>query len=114
MENQHETPKSPEEDLAEKKEELKEAVSLMLDWQQSQKIEKSLFPHLDSLTSEELDYLLKYIRCLDNQMQLRGPLSDTAKEALIKSEKELEEFENNIGPNRSQELKNLLTGEDTD
>ena len=77
MEKQPEMPKSPEQILAEKKEKLTKAIDLMLDWQKSEKIKKALLPQLDNLTSEEIDYYSKQVRYLDNQVQLRGPLSST-------------------------------------
>ena len=108
MEKQPEMPKSPEQILAEKKEKLTKAIDLMLDWQKSEKIKKALLPQLDNLTSEEIDYYSKQVRYLDNQVQLRGPLSSTAGEALIEDEAELKEMEKIIGPERAKELKSLI------
>jgi hypothetical protein len=108
MGNQHETPSSPEEVLAEKKEEVINAVDLMLDWQKSEKIKKALLPQLDSLTSEEIDYCLRQVRYLDNQTQLRGPLSSTASEALTEDEAKLSEMEKIIGSERAKALKSLM------
>ena len=110
MEKESEMPKSTEQILAEKKENLIEVVDLMLDWQKSEKIKKMLLPELDNLTIEEIDYCLKQVKHLDNEMQLRGPLSatDTINEALIKDEAELKEMEKIIGQKRSKELKDLV------
>lgn len=108
MEKQPEIPKSPEQILEEKKEKLTKAINLMLDWQKSDEIKKALLPQLDNLTSEEIDYFLKRVRYLDNQVQLRGPLSSTARKALIEDEDRLEEMEKNIGPKRAKELKSLI------
>lgn len=108
MEKQPEIPQSSEQILAEKKEKITKAVSLMLDWQKSEKIEKTLLPQLDNLTSEEMDYCLKQIRFLDNQTQLRGPLSSTASKALIKDKAKLNEMEEIIGSERAKELKSLM------
>jgi len=108
MEKQPEMPKSPEQILAEKKEEIIKVVDLMLDWRKSEKIKKALLPQLDNLTSEEMDYCLKQVRYLDNQVQLRGPLSSTASEALTEDKVELNEMEEIIGSERAKELKSLL------
>lgn len=108
MEKQPETPKSTEQILAEKKEKLITAIDLMLDWQKSEKIKTAILPQLDSLTSEEIDYCLKRVFYLDNQTQLRGPLAATAGEALVEDEAELKALEEKIGPERAQELKNLM------
>lgn len=110
MEKQPEMPKSTEQILAEKKENLTEAIDLMLNWQKSDKIKKNLFPQLDNLTIEEIDYCLKQVKHLDNEMQLRGPLSatDTINEALIEDEADLKEMEKIIGQERVEELKNLV------
>lgn len=108
MEKQPEMPKSPEQILAEKKEKIIKAIDLMLNWQRSEKIKKALLPQLDNLTSEEIDYCLKQVRYLDNQVQLRGPLSSTASEALIEDEAKLNEMEEIIGSERAKELKSLM------
>jgi hypothetical protein len=108
MEKQPEMPKSPEQILAEKKEKLAKAIDLMLDWQKSKKIKEALLPQLDNLTSEEIDYCLKQVRYLDNQVQLRGPLPTTASEALIEDEAKLNEMEEIIGSERAKELKSLM------
>lgn len=113
MEKQPEMPKSPEQILAEKKEKFKNAVESMLNFQRSQKIKKSLLPHLDSFTSEELDYLLEYISYFDNQVQLMGPFSNTAREFLIENERRLKEMRNKMSPDRVQELKKILADENT-
>jgi len=108
MEKQPELPKSPEENLAAKKTKLKKAVNLMLDWQKSSKIESSLFPHLNDLTDDEVEYCLKLIRNLDNKTQLRGPLAESANQALTGDEVILKEMEGKIGLERAEELKNLI------
>lgn len=108
MEKQPEMPRSPEQILAGKKEKLKNAVNLMLDWQRSEKIEKALLSQLDNLTSEEMDYCLEQVQYLDNQVQLRGPLFSAASKALIENEAKLKEMEEIIGLDRAKELKSLI------
>ncbi len=114
MENRSEAPEFPGEDLAEKRKGLEKAVELMLDWQVSDKIKKSLLPHVDSFTGEELDYLLAKVKNLDNQMQLRGPLAETARMAKGEDKERLEKIEENITPDRLQELEKMLEGIETD
>jgi len=108
MEKQSEMLKSPEQILAGKKEKLTKAMDLMLDWQKSDKIKRALLPQLNNLTEEEIDYCLKQVRYLDNQVQLRGPLSSAASEALVEDEANLKEMEEVIGLERAKELKSLL------
>ena len=108
MEKQPEMSKSPEQILAERKEELTKAIDLMLDWQKSEKIKKALLPQLDRLTSEEVDYCLKQVSYLDNQTQLRGPLASTAREVLIEDKAKLAEMEEIIGSERAEELRGLI------
>jgi len=104
MEKQPGIPKSAEEILAEKKEKLLKSVHLMLDWKRSDKIKKALEPQLADLTVREIDYCLKLVRYLDNQIQLRGPLAKQAREALIEDETELKKLGEIIGVKRAKEI----------
>jgi hypothetical protein len=108
MEKQQEITKSTEEILAEKKAKLTKAIGLMLDWQKAEKIKEALLPQLDKLTSEEIDYCLQLVRCLDNKVQLRSPFAAAAKELLATNEAKLKEMEKNIKPELVNELKSIV------
>lgn len=108
MKKYPEIPKAPEQNLADKKEELINAIDFMLDWQKSEKIKETLLPQLNNLTSEEIDYCLKQVRYFDNKVQLRGPLAAEASKALIEDEAELKEMEKIIESERTKELKKLF------
>ena len=108
MAEPREQPQPPEENLAAKKDKLKKAVMLMLNFQRSQAAEKNLMPHLDELTDDEIDYLLEVVRYLDNQKQLEGPFSDTASGQLVENESNLKALEGKIGQARVQELKDFF------
>lgn len=111
MPSEQETPKSPEEILAGKKSQLADKIDLMLDWQKSERIKKSLLPQIDGFSGEELDYLLEKVRNLDNETQFRGPLAAAAGEFKSKSDNILMELGANIDPNRIKELDQLFSGE---
>jgi hypothetical protein len=106
-----ETIKSSEEVLTDKRGNLKDKLRLMLDYRAAQ-IQESILPRLDEFTNLELDYLLKCARYSDNQQQLRGPLARFAKERQPKIEEELKEIENQIGPDRAKEFRDLFYIED--
>jgi hypothetical protein len=110
MEKQPEISKSSEQILTEKREKITKALYLMLDWQRSEKIKEALLPRLNQLTEAEIDYCLKHIQYLDNQVQLRGPLAAAASRLLVENEEELKQMERIIGPKSAEELKKIMGG----
>ena len=108
MEKEPKMSQSPEEILAEKKEQLNKSVELMLDGQRAEGIKEKLSPELDNLTSEELDYCLERIRYSDAQVHLRGPFASKAGEMLLEVETTLKEMEKALGPERARELRGLM------
>jgi len=111
MEEPREQPQSPEENLAAKKDKLKKAVMLMLNFQRGQALEKNLLQQeeeMQKLTVDEIDYLLEFVRYLDNQKQVEGPLDDSASALLVENESNLKALEGKIGTARAQELKDFF------
>lgn len=107
----NETIKSPEGVLAAKKESLKKKLELLLDYR-ARETEKAILQHLNEFTSLELDYLSMCAEYSDNQWQLKGPLARYAKGRQLEIDRELKKIENQIGPTRAKEFRDLFYLED--
>lgn len=107
----NETIKSPEEILAAKKENLKKKLRLMFDFRGAE-IEQSILARLNEFTGPELDYLLDCVEYSDNQHQLKGPLARAAGGRKLEIKDEMTQIENQIGPVRAKEFRDLFYIED--
>jgi ABC-type phosphate transport system auxiliary subunit len=99
-------PKSPEEILARKKEELTKEIDLMLDFKKSDAL-KGIISDFGDLNENEVDYIRECLRLSDCKVQLRGPLSETAEQEIKNIEGNLEKMKDNVRPELVSKLEEL-------
>ncbi|MDZ7798684.1 MAG: hypothetical protein U5L76_03660 [Patescibacteria group bacterium] len=97
MRENFEEPKSSQENLAHKKEELLKTVDLMLDFKKSDAL-KEIIEKFKDLTGDEIDYLAEYVRLTDFQVGQRGHFLEVAKEGAEEIRSNLEKMKEKVRP----------------